>query len=124
MKTASSKLSIKEKRKRRVSNSLKQKNSKNRLRILFQVSSKHLYAQVIDDEAGKTLASVSTLETAFAGNTSRKNKEVAIKLAEKLAEKVTEKNISSEYVFDRGAKLYHGKVKVFAEKLKEKGLKF
>ena len=84
-------------------------------------SAKHIYAQLIDDVAGVTLASASSLEKGFEG--SGCNKEAARKVGKMLAEKAV-KNGITEVVFDRGGYIYHGRVKELAEGAREGGLKF
>lgn len=84
-------------------------------------SGKHIYAQIIDDVAGKTLVSASTLDKGFDGPTS--NKDAAKKIGEIVAKKAAEQKIT-EVVFDRGGYLYHGRVKELAEGAREGGLKF
>jgi large subunit ribosomal protein L18 len=84
-------------------------------------SNKAIYAQLIDDIAGNTLASASSVElkTEIEGNTI----ETAKKVGQRLAEKAIAKNISAA-VFDRNGYLYHGKVKALADAAREGGLKF
>lgn len=84
-------------------------------------SAKHIYAQLIDDVAGVTLASASSLDKGFEGFGG--NKEAAKKVGMAIAQKAQEKNIC-EVVFDRGGYLYHGRVKEVAEGAREGGLKF
>ena len=84
-------------------------------------SSSNIYAQLIDDENGVTLAAASTVEKEFAGSTG--NKEEARKIGELIAKRGLEKGIE-EVVFDRGGYLYHGRVKELAEGAREGGLKF
>ena len=84
-------------------------------------SSSNIYAQLIDDENGVTLAAASTVEKEFAGSTG--NKEEARKIGELIAKRALEKGIE-EVVFDRGGYLYHGRVKELAEGAREGGLKF
>lgn len=84
-------------------------------------SAKHIYAQLIDDVAGVTLASASSMDKGFEGFGG--NKEAAKKVGTAIAQKAQEKNIS-EVVFDRGGYLYHGRVKEVAEGAREGGLKF
>ncbi|MBQ4154895.1 MAG: 50S ribosomal protein L18 [Clostridia bacterium] len=84
-------------------------------------SSSNIYAQIIDDENGVTLAAASTVEKEFAGSTG--NKEEARKVGELIAKRALEKGIE-EVVFDRGGYLYHGRVKELAEGAREGGLKF
>lgn len=84
-------------------------------------SSKNIYAQVIDDVAGVTLAAASTLDKEFTGNGG--NKEAAHKIGELIAKRAIEKGIT-EVVFDRGGYIFHGRVKELAEGAREGGLKF
>ena len=84
-------------------------------------SNKHIYAQLIDDVNGVTLASASTMDKGFEGNGG--NKEAARKVGQAIAKGAAEKNIE-EAVFDRGGYLYHGRVKELADGARESGLKF
>ena len=84
-------------------------------------SAKHIYAQLIDDEAGVTLCSASTLEKGFDGFGG--NAEAAKKVGVKLAEKAKEKGIV-DVVFDRSGYVYHGRVAALAEGAREGGLNF
>ena len=83
-------------------------------------SAKHIYCQVIDDEAGVTLCSASTLEKDFGGFGG--NIEAARKVGENIAKKCLEKGIT-EVVYDRGGFVYHGRVQALAEGAREGGLK-
>ena len=82
-------------------------------------SSKHIYAQIIDDVAGVTLVSASTVEKGFEGFGG--NVEAANKVGKMIAEKALEKGIKV-VVFDRGGFVYHGRVKALAEGAREGGL--
>lgn len=84
-------------------------------------SSKNIYAQIIDDEAGFTLVSASSLDKDFEGKGG--NKDAAHKVGLNLAKKALEKNVT-EVVFDRGGYVFHGRVKELAEGAREGGLKF
>ena len=84
-------------------------------------SSKHIYAQIIDDASGKTLVSASTVEKDFDGYGG--NKEAAKKVGQRVAEKALAAGITN-VVFDRGGYVYHGRVKELAEGAREGGLKF
>ena len=86
-------------------------------------SASNLYAQVIDDSAGITLASASTLEKEWSGSKSRCNIESAKKIGLLIAKRLLEKSIA-EVVFDKGPYLYHGKVKALADAARDGGLKF
>ncbi len=96
----------------------------NRPRVCVFRSSKHIYAQVISDDQGKTLAAVSTLSDALS-DTSKKSKgvEVAKLVGLALAKVCKEKNIT-EVVFDRNGFLFHGRVKAVADGAREGVLKF
>ena len=96
-----------------------------RLRIFRSVS--HIYAQVIDDLSGTTVASAAstepTLQTTFAGATRGGNVEGAKALGRTIAERLIAKGIK-RVVFDRGGFLYHGRVKAVADAAREAGLEF
>lgn len=94
--------------------------SKPRLCVSF--SGRHIYAQVIDDSAGKTLAFASSTEESYR-STTKPNLVGAAKLGQDVAKRASQKGIS-DVVFDRGGFLYHGKVKAFAEAARQAGLKF
>lgn len=84
-------------------------------------SSKHIYAQVIDDAAGVTLCAASSVEKGFEGSGS--NVEGAKKVGEMIAAACKAKGIE-EVVFDRSGYIYHGRVQALAEGAREGGLKF
>lgn len=84
-------------------------------------STKHIYAQLIDDVNGVTLAAASSMDKEFDGVGG--NVEGARKVGELIAKRALEKNIT-DVVFDRGGYLYHGRVKELAEGARENGLKF
>lgn len=84
-------------------------------------SSKHIYAQIIDDVAGVTLVSASTMDKDFNGYGG--NVDAAKKVGETVAKRAAEKNIKS-VVFDRGGYIYHGRVAALAEGAREGGLEF
>lgn len=84
-------------------------------------SEKNIYAQIIDDVAGNTLCSASTVEKGFEGNGG--NVEAAKKIGETIAKRALEKGIEN-VVFDRGGYIYHGRVAALAEGAREGGLKF
>ena len=83
-------------------------------------SNKNIYAQLIDDVAGVTLASASTVDKDIAGDNKT---EAATAVGASIAKKATEKGIK-EVVFDRGGYLYHGRVAALAEAARENGLEF
>ena len=84
-------------------------------------SNTNVYAQIIDDVAGKTLVSASTLDKDV--KTKHANKEAAKEVGTLIAKRAAEKNIKS-VVFDRSGYIYHGVVKKFAEAAREAGLEF
>ena len=84
-------------------------------------SNSNIYAQLIDDVKGVTLAAASSVEKAFEGSGS--NKEGARKVGQMIAKRAADKGIT-EVVFDRGGYLYHGRVMELAEGAREGGLKF
>ncbi len=84
-------------------------------------SNKHIYAQIIDDEAGKTLCSASTLDKEFEGYGG--NKDAAEKVGRLVAERALELGIKT-VVFDRGGYVYHGRVLALAEGARAAGLDF
>ena len=81
----------------------------------------NIYAQIIDDVAGNTLVSASTVEKDFDGKGG--NIEAAKKVGALIAERAVKKGIE-EVVFDRGGYIYHGRVQALAEAAREGGLKF
>lgn len=95
-----------------------------RPRLAVHFSGQHIYAQVIDDEAGKTLASVHTTEKDFtAAKATKANVATAVKVGKLVAERAKSKNVEA-VVFDRGGFIYHGKVKALADAAREGGLQF
>lgn len=95
-----------------------------RPRLAVHFSGKNIYAQVIDDTEGKTLASATTTEKDFkAAKATRANTATAVKVGTLVAERSKAKNIE-KVVFDRGGFLYHGKVKALADAAREAGLQF
>jgi len=99
-------------------------NSGGRLRLSVFRSSKHIYAQVIDDAQGLTLASASTKDPEIgAGLKTGANIEAAKAVGALVARRALEGGIT-EVVFDRGGYLFHGRVKALAEAAREAGLEF
>ena len=92
-----------------------------RPRLCVFRSESNIYAQLIDDVAGATLASASTVEKGFEGNGG--NIEAAKTVGKTIAERAIAKGIE-EVVFDRGGYIYHGRVQALAEAAREGGLKF
>ncbi len=94
-----------------------------RPRLAVSFTANNMYVQFIDDEAGRTLASLSTLSAAVKALNLKRNVEAASKLGSLAAEKAKEAGIT-EVVFDRGGLQYHGKVKALADAARTAGLKF
>ena len=92
-----------------------------RPRLCVFRSENNIYAQIIDDVAGCTLCSASSVEKGFEGNGG--NAEAAKKIGSLIAERALKKGIE-EVVFDRGGYIYHGRVQALAEGARESGLKF
>ena len=92
-----------------------------RPRLCVFRSENHIYAQIIDDVAGNTLVSASSVEKGFEGKGG--NVEAAKTIGAAIAERALQKGIE-EVVFDRGGYIYHGRVKALAEGAREGGLKF
>ncbi len=112
-----------ERRKRRCRFALKKVNA-GRVRLSVFRSSKHIYAQIIDDAAGRTLASASTLDGSLRGELKTGANQAAAEAVGKLvAERAKEAGIE-KVVFDRGGYRYHGRVKAVAESARAAGLEF
>ena len=111
---------ISNKRKARVRKKLK-KSSSDKMRLSVFRSAKHIYAQIIDDSSGITVASASTLEKSSSGLGS--NISSASKVGSEIAKKATDAGVK-EVFFDRGSYKYHDRVKALAENAREAGLKF
>jgi large subunit ribosomal protein L18 len=90
-----------------------------RPRLAVFKANKHIYAQLIDDEAGKTLAAASSIEV----KTKAKKSDLAKETGKLLAEKASAKKIKA-VKFDRGGFAYHGRIKSLAEGAREGGLEF
>ncbi len=110
-------------RRRRVRAQIRRK-SKGRLRLSVFRSSKHIYAQIIDDGRGHTLVAASSIDKAVKGEMAKGSDRAAAAVVGKLiAERAAAAGVK-EVVFDRGAYLYHGRVKALAEAAREGGLSF
>ena len=96
------------------------KGSAERPRLAVFRSLNHIYAQVIDDEGGKTLAAASTVEKDLKGATGG-NIEAAQRVGKAIAERTLAAGVSS-VVFDRGGYVYHGRVKALLDATREAGL--
>ena len=109
-------------RKRRVR--AKVSGTAERPRLAVHRTSAHIYAQVIDDVAGRTLCAASTLDPEFrATGKVGSNKEAAEFVGELIAKRALEKGVT-EVTFDRGGRIYHGRVKALADGARNAGLKF
>ena len=117
------KLNTYKRKKFRVSNKLKKVATKNRFRLSISRSAKNITAQIIDDSKNITLLSASSLEKDIKSNSKVKKTDLSKIVAVKLAKKALEKKITKIF-FDRGVYKYHGRVKVFAETLRENGMEF
>jgi large subunit ribosomal protein L18 len=93
-----------------------------RPRLCVYFSGRHVYAQVVDDDAGRTLVSAGTTEKEISAGKRAANRATAEKVGKLIAERALAKNIDKA-VFDRGGFLYHGKVKALADAARAAGLK-
>jgi len=117
---------IKEGRRTRRKHSVRRRLSRSGpvVRLSVHRTLKHIYAQVVDEESGRTLCGTSSDKKAFSGDLAGKNKtERAAFVGTEIARLAQEKGVSA-VVFDRGSCRYHGRVKALAEAAREGGLKF
>jgi len=112
------KLSLFERRRRRVRTALRTRAG-DRPRLSVHRTGKHIYAQIIDDAGGKTLAAASTL----GGKASGANVEAAKQVGKDIAAAAKKAGVTT-VVFDRGGFLFHGRVKALADAAREGGLEF
>lgn len=119
------KTTSKERRKFSVRNSVRQSILKTgRVRLSIHRTSKHIYAQVIDDAQGRTIASASTIDKEFKGKLKTgATVEAAQKVGALVASRAKTSGVT-QVVFDRGQFLYHGRVKALADAAREAGLDF
>lgn len=110
------KLSLFERRRRRVRTALRTRAG-GRPRLSVHRSGKHIYAQIIDDAQGRTLAAASTLGGKGA------NVDAAVQVGKDIAEAARKAGVTT-VVFDRGGFLFHGRVKALADAAREGGLEF
>ena len=115
------KLSLFDRRRRRVRSALRARAA-GKPRLSVHRSGRHIYAQVIDDTAGKTLASASTLDKDLGVKTGA-NADAAAAVGKALAAKAKKAGVD-KVVFDRGGFLFHGRVKALADAAREGGLEF
>jgi large subunit ribosomal protein L18 len=112
------KLSLFERRRRRVRTALKSRAG-GKPRLSVHRTGRHIYAQVIDDTAGRTLAAASTLGAKGSGA----NVEAAVQVGKEIAAAAKKAGVTA-VVFDRGGYLFHGRVKALADAAREGGLEF
>ena len=115
------KLSLFDQRRRRVRTSLRAKGG-TRPRLSIHRTTQHIYAQVIDDARGITVAAASTLEKDVR-NVTGATKDAAASVGQRLAERAKAAGVS-KVVFDRGGFIFHGRVKALADGAREGGLEF
>ena len=114
-------MSLFEKRRRRNRTALRAKGG-TRPRLSVHRSGRHIYAQVIDDAAGRTVAAASTLDKDVRGQTGA-TADAAAAVGKRLAERASAAGVT-RVVFDRGGFLFHGRVKALADAAREGGLEF
>lgn len=112
------KLSLFERRRRRVRTAIKARSG-DRPRLSVHRTGKHIYAQVIDDKDGRTVAAASTLGAKASGA----NVDAAAQVGKDIAAAARKAGVTS-VVFDRGGFLFHGRVKALADAAREGGLEF
>ncbi|MGX7925211.1 50S ribosomal protein L18 [Tsuneonella sp. HG094] len=112
------KLSLFERRRRRVRTAIKSRAG-DRPRLSVHRTGRHIYAQIIDDAAGKTVATASTLGAKSSGA----NVDAAAQVGKDIAAAAKKAGVST-VVFDRGGFLFHGRVKALADAAREGGLEF
>lgn len=100
------------------------KGTTSRPRLCVFRSLNHIYAQVVDDKDGYTIANASTLDTDIKGDSKSKNKKAMAELVGKLIAERTKKEGIEQVVFDRGGYKYHGRVKALADAARGAGLRF
>jgi large subunit ribosomal protein L18 len=116
------KLSLFAKRRQRVRTALRAKAG-GRPRLSIHRSGRHIYAQVIDDAAGHTVASASTIDKDVTGKASGSGVAAAVEVGKRVAERAKAAGVTT-VVFDRGGFLFHGRVKALADAAREGGLEF
>ena len=120
---ANSKLELQERRRRRLRYRLRTRGG-GRVRLSVFRSGKHIYAQVIDDAQGRTIAAASSMEKDMRGALrTGADKDAATAIGKRVAERALAAGVT-EVVFDRGPYLYHGRVKALADAAREGGLQF
>jgi len=115
------KLSLFDRRRQRVRTSLRKRGG-TRARLSIHRSGRHIYAQVIDDKEGRTVAAASTLDKELRGETGA-TLSGAQEVGRRIAERAKAAGVT-QVVFDRGGFLFHGRVKALADAAREGGLEF
>ena len=115
------KLSLFDKRRQRVRTALRTRGG-DRPRLSVHRSGRHIYAQVIDDAQGKTVAAASTLDKDLKGKGGT-TKDAAAAVGKAVAERAAKAGVK-QVIFDRGGFLFHGRVKALADAAREGGLEF
>ena len=110
-----------DKRTKRIRFKLKKVSSRNRLSVFR--SNNHIYAQVIDDSKGVTVASASTVEKEVSNSQNNSRKELADIVGKKIAERTIAKGVK-DVAFDKGKYKYHGLIKILADSARTEGLNF
>lgn len=121
MKTVKQKIMLRQKRVWRIRK--KVSGTAERPRLCVSFTNKHIYAQAIDDVAAKSLVTVSSLGKDLKSEKLSANRESAVRIGKAFAEKAKAAGIS-KVVFDRHGRPYHGRVKEFAEAVREGGIEF
>jgi large subunit ribosomal protein L18 len=121
MANTNKKVVARQKRVKRIRKKISGTSETPRLRVFR--SSRHIYAQIIDDSAGKTLSAASSLSKDIDLNDLKDKKDLAHRVGVLIAEKAKSQGIAT-VVFDRGGNIYHGRVKSLSEGAREGGLKF
>ncbi|HEX8444729.1 MAG TPA: 50S ribosomal protein L18 [Allosphingosinicella sp.] len=119
-------LTLFQRRRQRVRTALRQRAG-TRPRLSVHRSGKHIYAQVIDDAAGRTVASASTIDKDVKGQDGAKASGANVSSAQDVGRRVAERARAAgvtQVVFDRGGFLFHGRVKALADAAREGGLEF
>lgn len=116
------KLTGRQRRKFRIRNKISGAEVRPRLTVFR--SARHIYAQVVDDGAGRTLAAASTMSPDLKGIVGENDKTEAAKKVGALVAKICLEKKIDRVVFDRNGYLYHGRVKALAEAAREAGLQF
>ncbi|MFB5663007.1 50S ribosomal protein L18 [Alteribacillus sp. HJP-4] len=118
--TKSTKYATRKKRHKSIRQKIKGTSERPRLNVFR--SSKHIYAQLIDDVKGETIVAASTMDKELNAENGG-NKEAAKQVGELIAKRASDKGVDN-VVFDRGGFIYHGRVEALAEAARENGLKF